>query len=176
MVFNIRSSSFLDYSQADSTGSSEGACTPHNQGNLKIMHRDICMSNIPLGVDFEAVTGRFSLALIVHGDVYVPIRGTRGFVAPEFFQNIKCTLKVDAFSYERMLLELISGKKIAELYRLEYDVLEYDKGLNFEEWIGDAMNELGRVVDPNLQGNYVKEEAARLLRLALLCSLDDPSF
>ncbi|KAI6673739.1 hypothetical protein NL676_001645 [Syzygium grande] len=121
--------------------------------------------------------GGFSVAVIVHEDVddYISIRGTRGYVAPEFFKNIRPTLKVDVFSYGIMLLELISGKKIFELDELGYDVLMCDGDISLEEGIGDAMNELGREIDPNLQGNYVEEEAARLLRLALLCSHEDPS-
>ncbi|KAI6673744.1 hypothetical protein NL676_001650 [Syzygium grande] len=93
---------------------------------------------------------------------------------PEFFKNIRCTLKVDVFSYGIMLLELISGKKISEL-ELGYDVLMGDGDISLEERIGDSVNKLGREIDPNLQGNYVEEEAERLVRLALLCAHEDPS-
>ncbi|KAI6673727.1 hypothetical protein NL676_001633 [Syzygium grande] len=64
------------------------------------------------------------------------------------------------------------GRPIIELH-----VLAYKEILSLEEWLGDFINknELGRVIDPNLQGNYVEEEAEQLVRLALLCADGDPS-
>ncbi|KAF8006982.1 hypothetical protein BT93_K1089 [Corymbia citriodora subsp. variegata] len=71
-----------------------------------------------------------------------------------------------------MLLELLSGQPYLKL-----DVSAYNKNLSLEQWIGRFMskNELGRVIDPNLHGKYVEEEAKQLVRLALLCADGDPS-
>ncbi|KAF8006978.1 hypothetical protein BT93_K1085 [Corymbia citriodora subsp. variegata] len=108
-------------------------------------------------------------------DVYVntPICGTLGFVAPEYIYTDKCTLKNDVFAYGKMLLELIWGQPIYP---------KYGEIFCLEDWIRNHMNEdqlgrdqLRRVIDPNLQANYVGEEAEQLLRLALLCSHEDPS-
>ncbi|KAI6673735.1 hypothetical protein NL676_001641 [Syzygium grande] len=180
--------------QANSLGSSEGLAHLHNQGNIRIMHHDICASNILLNVHFEAMIGGFSLAMIMHErnveegtiewptcsansgsdslfyhryeDVYVntPICGTFGFIAPEFIYARKCTVKNDVFAYGNMLLELISGQLI---YSDDGEIFCLD------DWTRKQMNEdqLRRVIDPNLQGNYVEEEAEQLVRLALLCAL-----
>ncbi|XP_030457948.1 BRASSINOSTEROID INSENSITIVE 1-associated receptor kinase 1-like [Syzygium oleosum] len=192
-------------------GVARGLAHLHNQGNIKIMHRGICASNILLNVHFEAMIGGFSHAMIMHEgnakegtikwrafsrrrfrelfyetyspavfqtdyryeDVYVDTRrcGTFGFIAPEYFYTGKCTLKNDVFAYGRMLLELISGQPI------EPDGLADNENLTFDPLIGDFMynDELERVIDPNLQGNYVEEEAKGLLQLASLCSDEDPS-
>ncbi|XP_039161110.1 LRR receptor kinase BAK1-like [Eucalyptus grandis] len=183
-------------------GAARGLAHLHNQGNIKIMHRDIKASNILLNVYFEAVIGGSSRAVIMnennaeegtiewatwsadfgsdsriyhrYEDVYVntPIRDTNMFIAPEYFCTGKCTLKNDVFAYGKMLLELMSGTGISELHRLAYD-----ENLSLEEWISDLnnKNELGRVIDPNLQENYMEEEAERLVGFALLCSHGDPS-
>lgn len=183
-------------------GAARGLAHLHNQGNIKIMHRDIKASNILLNVHFEAVIGGSSLAVIMNEnnaeegtiewatwsadsgsdslsyhrceDVYVdtPIAGTLGYMAPEYSLTGKCTVKNDVYAYGKMLLELMSGTVISEL-----NWLAVDEALWLEEWIGDLKNknELGRVIDPNLQGNYVEEEAERLVGFALLCSHKDPS-
>ncbi|KAI6673728.1 BRASSINOSTEROID INSENSITIVE 1-associated receptor kinase 1-like [Syzygium oleosum] len=154
-------------------GAARGLAHLHNQGNIKIMHRNIRASSILLNVHFEAVIGGFSLAFIKHEknveeDVY--IQGTTGFTAPEYINTGKCTPKNDVFAYGKMLLELISGQLI---------YLDDGNGNFFclENWTRKHMNEdqLGRVIDPNLQGNYVEEEAERLVRLALLCAQRDAS-
>ncbi|XP_039161105.1 LRR receptor kinase BAK1-like [Eucalyptus grandis] len=126
------------------------------------------------GSDSQSDSGSDSQSYHRYEDVYVnntTVRGTLGFLAPEYIHSGKCTLKNDVFTYGTMLLELMSGKTISELNLLAHD------DLWLEEWIGDLMNknELGRVMDPNLQGNYLEEEAEKLLRLALLCLHGDPS-
>ncbi|XP_039161111.1 somatic embryogenesis receptor kinase 2-like [Eucalyptus grandis] len=181
----------------------KGACTPSHQGNIKILHRHISPSNILLNVHFEAVIGGFSLAEIMHennaeeGTIVWPMRssdsgsdsrsyhryedvyvnttsfcGTFIYCAPEYFFTGKCTVKNDVYAYGKMLLELMSGTDISKL-----NSLAVDEDLSLEKWIGDLKNknELGRVIDPNLQGNYVEEEAERLVGFALLCSHVDPS-
>ncbi|XP_039161113.1 LRR receptor kinase BAK1-like [Eucalyptus grandis] len=126
-------------------GAARGLAHLHNQGNIKILHRNICPINILLNVHFEAVIGGFSLAVIMHEnnaeegtiewlpwsadsgsdsqschryeDVYVntTLGGTVGFVAPEYCHSGKCTLKNDVFAYGTMLLELMSGTRISKL-------------------------------------------------------------
>ncbi|XP_030517584.1 BRASSINOSTEROID INSENSITIVE 1-associated receptor kinase 1-like [Rhodamnia argentea] len=181
-------------------GAARGLAHLHNQGNIKVLHRDIRSYNILLNEHFEAVIGGFALAMIMHEgnvetvewrtgsadsgsdspsyqpyeDVYVEstVRGVLGFIAPEYFWTGKCTLKNDVFAYGKMLLELISGKSVQKPFSSADG-----ENLTFMEWIGGFLNEneLGRVIDPNLQGNCVEEEAAQLIRLALSCAHEDPS-
>ncbi|KAI3421554.1 Protein kinase domain-containing protein [Psidium guajava] len=175
-------------------GVARGLAHLHNQGNINIMRCNIQASEILLNVHFEAVIGGFSNAIIMHEGnveegtdewfmwsadsgshhhryeyVYVetPVRGGRWLIAPEFYVTGECTLKNDVYAYGRMLLELISGQPIWILSKLAGD-----GNPNLDKWIGDFLskNELERVIDPNLQGNYVEEEVEQLVRLALSCS------
>ncbi|XP_056171300.1 BRASSINOSTEROID INSENSITIVE 1-associated receptor kinase 1-like [Syzygium oleosum] len=121
--------------------------------------------------DFDSYSQTYDL----YEEIYVDttyVCGRLGFIAPEYLHTRKCTLKNDVFAYGKMLLELISGQSILKL-----DVLAYNENLSLEEWIGGFMNknELERVIDPNLQGNYAEEEAEQLVRLALLCADGNPS-
>ncbi|XP_030457792.2 LRR receptor kinase BAK1-like [Syzygium oleosum] len=198
-------------------GAARGLAHLHNQGNVKIMHRDICTSSIYLNDQFEAVIGNFWRALIMHDgnakegsiqwprlkhpvgvssssqgedsadsdsasptdnlyeDVYVDTTYRAGrveLIAPEYLHTGKCTLRNDVHAFGKVLLELISGQPSAKL-----NALAYDENLSLEEWIGGLMNknELGRLIDPNLQRNYVEEEAEQVVRLALLCANGDPT-
>ncbi|KAI6673737.1 hypothetical protein NL676_001643 [Syzygium grande] len=141
-----------------------------------------CMPRHRAGVSFaspieetSADSGFDSQTYHCYEDVYVNthINGKFGFIAPEYLYTEKCTLKNDAFAYGRMLLELISGQSINNFLN---EVLG-TKAFWPEDGVRKLMNEeqLGRVIDPNLQGNYVEQEAEQLLRLALLCSHEDPS-
>ncbi|XP_048138551.1 BRASSINOSTEROID INSENSITIVE 1-associated receptor kinase 1-like [Rhodamnia argentea] len=166
------------------------------------MHRHICASNRLLNVHFEAVIGGLSVAIIMHErnveegtiewstwsadsgshsrsyhryeDVYVnaPFCGKLGFIAPEYHITDKCTLKNDVYAYGKMLLELILGQPI-------YDFRELlsREAFRLEDGLRILMNEgqLGRVIDSNLQGNYVEGAAERLVQFALLCTYEDPS-
>ncbi|XP_010041999.2 BRASSINOSTEROID INSENSITIVE 1-associated receptor kinase 1-like [Eucalyptus grandis] len=123
----------------------------------------------------SADSGFDSLTCHCYEDVYVstPITGKFGFIAPEYLYTEKCTLKNDVFAFGRMLLELISGQLINNF------LTEVIGGEAFlpEDGVRKLMNkdQLGRVMDPNLQGNYAEEQAEQLLRLPLLCSHEDPS-
>ncbi|KAI6673747.1 hypothetical protein NL676_001653 [Syzygium grande] len=198
-------------------GAARGLAHLHNQGNVKIMHRDICTSSIYLNDQFEAVIGNFWRALIMHDgnakegsiqwprlkhpvrvsssshgedsansdsasptnnlyeDVYVDTTDGVGkveVIAPEYLHTGKCTLRNDVYAFGKVLLELISGQPYAKL-----NALAYDENLSLEEWIGGLIdkNELGRLIDPNLQRNYVEEEAKQVVRLALLCANGNPT-
>ncbi|KAF8006981.1 hypothetical protein BT93_K1088 [Corymbia citriodora subsp. variegata] len=141
-------------------GAARGLAHLHDQGSVKIMHREICTSTISLNAKFEAVIGRFSVCHYVN--VNNPhICSANVSIAPEYWHTGKCTLKNDGYAYGKMPLELISGQSPFTL-----DMLEHDENLSLEEWIGGFMSKN--------EGKYM-EEAEQLVRLAMLCSDGDPS-
>ncbi|KAK2632474.1 hypothetical protein EUGRSUZ_L01511 [Eucalyptus grandis] len=127
-------------------GAARGLAHLHDQGNIKIMHRNICVASILLNVQFEAMIGNVYVNTLTCGII--------GFTAPEYSYTGKCTLKNDVFTYGKMLLELISGQPIFYVFPEVHN----GEALWLEDW-----------------GNYVEEEAERLVRLALLCAHKDPS-
>ncbi|XP_039160532.1 BRASSINOSTEROID INSENSITIVE 1-associated receptor kinase 1 [Eucalyptus grandis] len=158
-------------------GAARGLAHLHNQGGSSfavIMNENNAEEGTIEWPMWSADSGSDSQSYHRYEDVYVntTLCGTRGFVAPEFFFTGKCTVKNDVFAYGILLLELMSGTGILLLI-----ALAENEDLSLEEWIGvlKNKNKLGRVIDPNLQGNYVEEEAERLVGFALLCSHVDPS-
>ncbi|KAL7245295.1 hypothetical protein ACSBR2_000586 [Camellia fascicularis] len=45
-----------------------------------------------------------------HGSNFSRIRGTRGYMAPEWISYLQITTKVDVYSYGVVVLEMVTGK------------------------------------------------------------------
>ncbi|OVA20881.1 Protein kinase domain [Macleaya cordata] len=99
------------------------------------------------------------------------IRGTRGYVAPEWFRNTPITVKVDVYSFGVMLLEIICCRKSIELELGEevkailtdwaYDCYRKGKLQDLVENDEDAMNDMRRF--------------ERLVMIAIWCIQEEPS-
>ncbi|KAI7732116.1 hypothetical protein M8C21_004334 [Ambrosia artemisiifolia] len=140
----------------------------------KIIHRGVKAANILLDDEFEAVVGDFGLAKLMEDkDTHVTtaVRGTIGYIAPEYLSTGRSSEKTDVFGYGVMLLELVTGQRAYDLARLEKDnevmLLDWVKGLLKD-------NKLETLVDADLEGNYVNEGVEKLIQIALLCTQAAP--
>ncbi|KAH7279520.1 hypothetical protein KP509_37G022700 [Ceratopteris richardii] len=90
----------------------------HHECNPPIMHCDIKPQNILLDGQFRAKVADFGLARRFHLDskhiVKTTIRGTRGYIAPEWLMSRELDVKVDVFSFGMLLLEVVRGFKRTE--------------------------------------------------------------
>ncbi|KMS96615.1 hypothetical protein BVRB_8g201450 [Beta vulgaris subsp. vulgaris] len=77
-----------------------------------VLHCDIKPENILLGDDFCPKVADFGLSKLRKKEQLVTmsrIRGTRGYLAPEWTKNDPVTSKVDVFSFGMVLLEIVTG-------------------------------------------------------------------
>ncbi|KAF5764523.1 putative protein kinase RLK-Pelle-SD-2b family [Helianthus annuus] len=95
-------------------GIARGLVYLHDKCRDCIIHCDIKPENILLGANFCPKVADFGMSKIVGRDfsrVLTTMRGTRGYLAPEWLSGVAVTAKADVFSYGMMLFELISGKR-----------------------------------------------------------------
>ncbi|PKU79440.1 G-type lectin S-receptor-like serine/threonine-protein kinase RLK1 [Dendrobium catenatum] len=81
----------------------------HEECSTQIIHCDIKPQNILLDENFNPRISDFGLAKLLKTNqtrTNTGIRGTKGYVAPEWFRNIAITAKVDVYSFGVMVLEI----------------------------------------------------------------------
>ncbi|GLT82259.1 hypothetical protein SLE2022_006590 [Rubroshorea leprosula] len=95
-------------------GTARGLAYLHEECNNQIIHCDIKPQNILLDDSLTARISDFGLAKLLKTDqtqTLTAIRGTKGYVAPEWFKSKPVTVKVDVYSFGILLLELICCRK-----------------------------------------------------------------
>ncbi|KAL8235821.1 hypothetical protein R6Q59_016902 [Mikania micrantha] len=98
-------------------GTARGIAYLHEECRNCIIHCDIKPENILLDQDFSAKVSDFGLAKLIGRDfsrVLATMRGTWGYVAPEWISGVAITTKADVYSYGMTLLELLGGRRNVE--------------------------------------------------------------
>ncbi|KAH1154489.1 hypothetical protein GLYMA_18G141700v4 [Glycine max] len=147
-------------------GIAEGMAYLHEESHVRIIHRDIKLSNILLEEDFTPKIADFGLARLFPEDkshISTAIAGTLGYMAPEYVVRGKLTEKADVYSFGVLVIEIVSGKKISAYIMNSSSLLH-------TVWSLYGSNRLSEVVDPTLEGAFPAEVACQLLQIGLLCA------
>ncbi|XP_062089860.1 G-type lectin S-receptor-like serine/threonine-protein kinase SD2-5 [Humulus lupulus] len=152
-------------------GTAKGLAYLHEECEVKIMHCDIKPENVLLDDNFVAKVSDFGLAKLMNREqslVITTMRGTRGYLAPEWLTNYAITEKSDVYSYGMVLLEIISGRK-------NHDSEENSEKSHFPSYAFKMFEEekLEEIIDSRLEVDENDQRVTRAIKVALWCIQDE---
>ncbi|XP_010256777.1 PREDICTED: putative receptor protein kinase ZmPK1 [Nelumbo nucifera] len=163
-------------------GTAKGLAYLHHECLEWVVHCDVKPENILLDSNYEPKIADFGLAKLSQrgqsGSNFSKIRGTKGYMAPEWTLNLLITAKVDVYSYGVVLLEIVKvirlsdwvvvdGEHETELTRFLRVVKEKIE-CGGDSWIED-------ILDPSLRGQFNKKQAAAMVEVGISCVDEDKS-
>ncbi|XP_009357239.2 receptor-like protein kinase 7 [Pyrus x bretschneideri] len=149
-------------------GAAKGLEYLHHGLERLVIHRDVKSSNILLDEFLKPRIADFGLAKIVQAtagkDSTHVIAGTHGYIAPEYGYTYKVNEKSDVYSFGVVLMELVTGKRPIEP--------EFGENKDIVSWVSSMLKSRESIlsmVDSFIPEVY-KEEAIKVLRIAVLCT------
>ncbi|CAO2195523.1 unnamed protein product [Urochloa humidicola] len=139
-----------------------------------IIHCDIKPENILLDEAFVPRVADFGLAKLMGRDfsrVLTTMRGTVGYLAPEWIGGAAVTTKADVFSYGMMLFEIVSGRRNVVAGAGDGTAVNFFPAT--AAGLLMAGGDVRGAVDGRLAGEADAEEVERACKVACWCVQDD---
>uniref|UniRef100_A0A0D9V740 non-specific serine/threonine protein kinase n=1 Tax=Leersia perrieri TaxID=77586 RepID=A0A0D9V740_9ORYZ len=149
-------------------GSAKGLAYLHELADPPIIHRDIKSTNILLDENLIAKVADFGLSKLVSdtqkGHVSTQVKGTLGYLDPEYYMTQQLSEKSDVYSFGVVMLELITSRQPIE------------KGMYIVREIRTAMDQydqeyygLKSLIDPTIRDSAKMVGLRRFVQLAMEC-------
>ncbi|XP_027367355.1 somatic embryogenesis receptor kinase 1-like [Abrus precatorius] len=126
-----------------------------------LVHQNISANKVLIDQRYNPLLADSGLFKLLTNDiVFSALKGSaaKGYLAPEYTTTGRFADTSDVYAFGVLLFQILSGKfKITSSIRLAAE------SFKFQEFI-----------DPNLQGRFFEYEAAKLAKIALLCTHETP--
>lgn len=139
----------------------------HTHPDGCIVHRDIKLTNILLSENMVPKLADFGLAKILEMEetkVFTDVRGTIGYMDPEYITHSKLTCASDIYSFGVVTLQLLSGRKVIEL-----DIVARDSLTKKAKDVVSGKKPLEEFIDPRVRDDVIIEDFVLILKIAVLC-------
>ncbi|KAL3728909.1 hypothetical protein ACJRO7_033487 [Eucalyptus globulus] len=142
----------------------------HEECETQIIHCDIKPQNILIDDNMQAKIADFGLSKLLKPDqtnTTTMIRGTRGYVAPEWHKQRPVTVKADTYSFGVVLLEIICGRRCVDSSLPEEEAI-------LEDWVYHCFQagELDKLVHYQI---IDQKQLERMVKVALWCIREEPA-
>ncbi|KAL7162118.1 hypothetical protein ACSBR2_042569 [Camellia fascicularis] len=149
-----------------------------------VLHCDVKPQNILLDSNYQPKVADFGLSKLLnrgdgHHSGFSRVRGTRGYMAPEWIFNFRITSKVDVYSYGVVVLEMVTEKSPMIGLHTSNNLGEIEqRGL--VKWVREKKDEnvskelwLEEIIDPMMKDRYDASKMEILVEVALQCADED---